>query len=81
MIVCYFLKDRSTFLKLSQYLVTKNWQKNSFFNDSKLQFLINATYSYVNKYKKMPNEDIIYSMIEKTPSMDDYIQRKTKEAG
>ena len=79
MIVSYFLKDRSTFLKLSQYLVTKNWQKNSFFNDSKLQFLINATYSYVNKYKKMPNEDIIYSMIEKTSSMDDYIKRKTKE--
>ena len=31
LIVGYFFKDRSTFLKLAQYLVTKNWKKNSFF--------------------------------------------------
>ena len=79
LIVGYFYRDRSTFLKLAQYLVTKNWEKNSFFNDNKLQFLVNACYAYSEKYKKMPTEDVIYSMIEKTKNMDDYIKDKTKK--
>lgn len=78
MIVGYFYKDRSTFLKLAQYLVTKSWQKNSFFNDNKLQFIMNACYAYSSAYKKMPTEDIVYSMIEKS-TMDDYIKEQTKK--
>ncbi len=79
LIAGYFLKDRSTFLKLAQYLVTRSWKKNSFFNDSKLQFLVNACYAYSNAYKRMPTDDIIYSIIEKTKDMDDYVKEKTKQ--
>lgn len=78
LIVGYFFKDRSTFLKLAQYLVTKNWKKNSFFNDNKLQFLVNACYAYSNAYKRMPTEDVIYSMVEKAPNMDDYVKDQVK---
>ncbi len=79
MIVGYFYKDRSTFLKLAQYLVTKDWTKNSFFNDSKLQYIVNFCYAYSNNYKKMPTEDIVYANIEKNKKMDDYIKEKTKK--
>lgn len=78
MLVGYFYKDRSTFLKLARYLTTNSWEKNSFFNDNKLQFIMNACYQYSNKYKKMPNEDIIFSMIEKGIS-DKYLQDQTKK--
>lgn len=78
MLVGYFYKDRSTFLKLARYLTTKNWEKNSFFNDNKLQFIMNACYQYSNKYKKMPNENVIFSMIEKGMK-DKYLQNQTKK--
>lgn len=78
MIVGYFYQDRATFLKLAQYLTTKNWQKDSFFNDRKLQFLMNTCYEYSNKYKKMPTEDIVFSEIEK--KVDDiFTQEKIKK--
>lgn len=78
LIVGWFFKDRSMFLKLAQYLVTKNWKKNSFFNDEKLQFLVNACYAYSDKYKKMPNEDAIYAMIEKLIK-DDFLKEEVKD--
>jgi replicative DNA helicase len=78
LIAGYFFKDRSTFLKLAQYLTTKNWKKSSYFNDNKLQFLINTCFAYSEKYKQMPTEDIIFSEIEKCNDMDDYLKEKTK---
>lgn len=78
MIVGYFYKDRSTFLKLAQYLVTKSWKKDSYFNDSKLQFIMNICYQYSSKYKKMPVEDIVFSFIEKS-SMDTFLKEQTKK--
>ncbi len=79
LIVGYFFKDRPTFLKLAQYLTTKDWTKNSFFNDSKLQFIMNSCYAYSNAYKKMPTEDVIFALIEKNQKMDDYIKGQTKK--
>lgn len=78
LIVGYFYKDRSTFLKLAQYLVTNNWKKNSYFNDKKLQFIMNACYRYSEKYKKMPQEDVVYAMIEKS-DMDEYLKEQAKK--
>lgn len=78
LIVGYFYKDRSTFLKLAQYLTTSNWQKHSFFNNRYLQFLVNACYSYSNAYKKMPVEKTVYSMIEKFIP-DEFEKEKIKD--
>lgn len=78
MIVGYFYKDRATFLKLAQYLTTKNWEKDSYFNDKKLQFLMNTCYEYSNKYKKMPTEDIVFAEIEKNIN-DIFTQEKVKK--
>lgn len=74
LIVGWFFRDRSMFLKLAQYLVTKNWEKHTYFNDPKLQFLLNTCYVYSDKYKKMPNEDIIYSFAEK--GIPDIVERE-----
>ena len=65
LIVGYFYKDRSTFLRLAQYMTTTNWQKHSLFNNKYLQFLVNICYAYSNAYKKMPAEKTVFSMIEK----------------
>lgn len=78
MIVGYFYQDRATFLKLAQYLTTKNWEKDSYFNDKKLQFLMNTCYEYSNKYKKMPTEDIVFAEIEKSIN-DVFTQEKIKK--
>lgn len=79
LIVGYFFKDRSMFLKLAQYLITKDWRYNSYFNDSKLQFILNTCYEYSSVYKKMPPEDIIFSMIEKEATMDEIVKSNTKK--
>ena len=79
LIVGYFYRDRSTFLKLAQYLTTKDWRKYSFFNDKRLQFLVNACYLYSDKYKKMPPVKIVNAFIEKTSTMDDFEKEKTKQ--
>lgn len=79
LIVGYFYKDRSTFLKLAQYLVTKDWNKFSYFNDKRLQFIVNICYAYSNKYKSMPPIEAVYGYIEKTKTMDDYLKDTTKK--
>lgn len=79
LIVGYFFKDRSTFLKLAQYLVTSDWTKNSFFNDSKLQYIVNFFNAYSNAYKRMPTEDIVYANIDKNNKMDDFLKEQTKK--
>jgi replicative DNA helicase len=78
LIVGYFYKDRSTFLKLAQYLVTKNWKKQTFFNDRNLQFIVNFCYAYSDKYKKMPHPDIVMAGIEKQ-KLDDFQKEELKD--
>ena len=78
LIVGYFYKDRSTFLRLAQYLTTTNWQKHSLFNNKYLQFLVNICYAYSNAYKKMPAEKTVFSMIEKKIT-DEFEKNKIKK--
>lgn len=78
MIVGYFYRDRATFLKLAQYLTTKNWEKNSYFKNNKLQFIMNTCFDYSNKYKKMPTEEIVFSEIEKNIE-DEFTQKDIKD--
>ena len=78
MVVGYFYQDRSTFLKLAQYLTTKNWEKDSFFTNKKLQFIVNTCFEYSEKYKKMPSEEVIFSEIE-TKINDVFTQEGVKK--
>lgn len=65
-ILSYFLKDRTSFLRLAKYLTTSSWSKNSYFNDPKLQFFMNCFAVYNEKYFTMPSRATVYSIIEKS---------------
>jgi replicative DNA helicase len=52
-------------LKVGQYLKTADFQKKSYFQDSKLQWLLNTCLVYYDKYEKIPSLDVIKIIIEK----------------
>lgn len=79
LIVGYLFRDRSTFLKLSKYLTTHgDWQKDSYFTDSKLQFIVNCCWAYEHKYHQMISEEILCSNIEKIIK-DPFLQEQMKK--
>lgn len=77
LIVGYLYKDRSTFLKLSKYLRTNHWNKNSYFQDSKLQLIMNICCQFEEKYQRLPSAEVVNSMIEKSGA-DDFLQNQAK---
>ena len=45
-ILAYLIKDKSFFLKVGIYLKTNNFNKKSYFIDSKLQWILNTCLVY-----------------------------------
>lgn len=74
-IVSYLLKDKSFFLKVAQYLQTKDYTKKSYFIDSKLQWLLNTSIIYHNQYDKLPSFDTMRIFIEKKFESDPLLQK------
>ena len=64
-ILAYLIKDKSFMLKVGQYLKTADFQKKSYFQDSKLQWLLNTCLVYYDKYEKIPSLDVIKILVEK----------------
>ena len=64
-ILAYLIRDKSFMLKVGQYLKTADFQKKSYFQDSKLQWLLNTCLVYYDKYEKIPSLDVIKIIIEK----------------
>ena len=58
-ILAYLIKDKSFFLKVGIYLKTNNFNKKSYFIDSKLQWILNTCLVYYEKYEKIPSLDTI----------------------
>lgn len=64
-ILAYLIRDKSFMLKVGQYLKTTDFQKKSYFQDSKLQWLLNTCLVYYDKYEKIPSLDVIKILVEK----------------
>ena len=64
-IVSYLIKDKSFFLKVGIYLKTNDFNKKSYFKDSKLQWLLNTCCTYYDMYERVPSFDTVKILIEK----------------
>lgn len=63
-IISYLLRDRSFFLKTGKYLRTGDFNKKSFFIDQKLQWILNTSLIYHEKYDRVPSLDTIKILCE-----------------
>lgn len=77
-IVAYVYKNRSAFLKLAQYLKTDHWERNSYFNDNKLQFIINTCCKFNSLYKKPLTSQTFYIFVDKAIK-DNYLKEQIKK--
>ena len=64
-ILAYLIKDRSFFLKISNYLRTSDYKKKTYFIDAKLQWLLNFCAKYYDAYDRVPSLDTVKITIEK----------------
>lgn len=65
-ILIALVKDKSFFLKMNIFLRTFSWDKKSYFNDNKLQWILNACSLYYENNNKMPSFETLNIVIEKS---------------
>lgn len=79
-IISYLIKDKSFMLKIGQYLKTHDFQKKSFFQDAKLQWILNTGLAYYEKYERIPSLDVIKVLIEKKFKTDEMMFKALNNA-
>lgn len=70
-IISYLIRDKSFMLKIGQYLKTYDFQKKSYFQDAKLQWMLNTALAYYDKYERIPSLDVVKVLIEKKFKTDE----------
>lgn len=70
-ILAYLIKDKSFFLKLANYLRTKDFSKKSYFQDPKLQWILNTCSVYYDSYERVPTLETLDIIIEKKFKTDE----------
>lgn len=70
-ILSYLIKDKSFFLKLANYLRTKDFNKKSYFQDPKLQWILNTCSVYYDSYERVPTLETLDIIIEKKFKTDE----------
>ena len=73
-IVSYLLKDQLFFLKVSKYLATRDWASKQYFQDAKLQFILNSAIKYQEKYKSPITEASLKILARKTCKDDEALR-------
>lgn len=63
-ILSYLIKDRAFFLKVGNLLKTNDFTKKSYFQDGKLQWILNTCSIYYDKYERVPTLDTMKILIE-----------------
>ncbi len=82
LIIAYSIQDKSFFLKIGKHLRTPSAKKKSYFNDAKLQTILNIICYFNGKYDKFPTYEEIKVFIERLPDEDDikiYITKLAEE--
>jgi len=64
LIIAYSIQDKSFFLKIGKHLRTPSAKKKSYFNDAKLQTILNIICYFNGKYDKFPTYEEIKVFIE-----------------
>jgi len=64
-ILSYCYHNQSYFIKIKDWLNTKDKKGISYFNDSKLQDIFNVIATFFNKYERLPNKTTLKSVIDK----------------
>lgn len=73
-IVSYLLRDQLFFLKVSKYLATRDWTSKQYFQDAKLQFILNSAIKYQEKYKSPITEASLKILARKTCKDDEALR-------
>ncbi len=74
-ILSYLIKDRQFFLKIGKLLKTSDYNRKSYFQDSKLQWILNACCVYYDKFSRVPTLETI-NMICEHKFKDDALMTK-----
>lgn len=65
LLVAYSIQNRAFFLKVGKHLRTSSAKKKSYFNDTKLQSILNMICYFNDKYEKFPTFEEIQVFIER----------------
>ena len=71
LIIAYSIQNKSFFLKIGKHLRTSSAKKKSYFNDAKLQTILNMICFFNDKYDKFPVYDELKVFIERLSEEDD----------
>lgn len=71
MILSYSLRNISFFLKVKQYIDTRNFKNKSYFNDEKYQDIFNLICAFFDFKKKFPRKATLLAMLEKQEKDED----------
>lgn len=73
-IASYLMHDQLFFLKVSKFLGTGDWSKKQYFQDPKLQFIVNMAISYQEKYKSPISKECLHVLTNKKIKDDEALK-------
>ena len=78
-IASYLLQDQLFFLKVSKYLVTKDWTKKQYFQDPKIQFILNTAIKYQENYKSPVTTQALHLITNRVIKDDEALNKAIHE--
>lgn len=78
-IASYLLQDQLFFLKVSKYLVTKDWTKKQYFQDPKIQFILNTAIKYQENYKTPATTQALHLITNRAIKDDEVLNKAIHE--
>ena len=78
-IASYLLQDQLFFLKVSKYLVTKDWTKKQYFQDPKIQFILNTAIKYQENYKTPATTQALHLITNRAIKDDEALNKAIHE--
>lgn len=73
-IASYLMHDQLFFLKVSKFLVTNDWSKKQYFQDPKLQFILNLATQYQERYKTPISKESLHILTNKKIKDDEALR-------
>lgn len=79
-ILSYLIRDRQFFIVIAKHLKTNNHKNKSYFQDNKLQWILNTCCVYYDKYERIPSLEIMKVAIEKKFNNDALMAKAIRTA-
>ena len=71
LILANLLRDKSFYLKVGKFLRTDSFKDKNHFNDHKLQWILNTSAIYYDKYERLPSLETMKMLIEGSQKLKD----------